>query len=399
MPDRTARVSVIRGQRSWVLASDRVEAALTCAGGHLGPVTFHTEAGPIQPFSVAPWSADDLPRAAPAVLRMLRGDFFCAPFGGNGTPWRGERHPVHGESSGQRWSLVRSSVRTDRAILEASLRTRVRPGRLVKRIELRPGETNLYCRHVLAGMTGPLSLGHHTMLRFSDESGEGRLALSPWRLGRVCPVPFEDPSQGGYSALRAGASFRSLGSVPLAAGGTADLASYPARAGFDDLAMVSARLPRRGPPRPAWSSVTFPKGGYLWFSLKDPRVLASTILWFSNGGRHYPPWNGRHRQVLGVEEATSFFHLGLAESAAPNDLARRGVPTVLTLDRKAPLAVNYVMGVAAIPPGFDVVSGARFFPDHVVFRSRSGREVEHPVDLGFLNLQPAASSATAPRNR
>ena len=394
MPGRAPHVSAIQGQRSWVFASDRVEAALTCEGGHLAPVTFHTDAGPVQPFSIAPWTTGDLAPGAPDVLRMLRGDFFCAPFGGNATPWRGERHPVHGESAGSRWSLIRSSDREGGAVLEVALRTRVRPGRIVKRIELRPGETNIYCRHVLSGMSGPLSLGHHTMLRFSDESGEGRLALSPWRLGRVCPVPFEDPAQGGYSALRTGASFRSLRSVPLAAGGTTDLSTYPARAGFDDLAMVSSRLPRRGPPQPAWSAVTFPKGGYLWFSLKDPRVLASTVLWFSNGGRHYPPWNGRHRRVLGIEEATSFFHLGLAESAAANTLSRLRVRTALTLRADAPLEVNYVMGVAAIPRGFDVVSSIRFLRDHVVFQSRSGLRVEHPVDPGFLSAHPADPGET-----
>ncbi len=399
MPGRPPHVSEIQGQRSWTFASDHVEAALTCEGGHLAPVTFHTDAGQVQPFSVAPWTAGELAPGAPDVLRMLRGDFFCAPFGGNGTPWRGERHPVHGESAGSRWSLVRSSDRQGRAMLEVALRTQVRPGRIVKRIELRPGETNVYCRHVLSGMSGPLSLGHHTMLRFSDESGDGRLALSPWRLGRVCPVPFEDPAQGGYSALRTGAAFRSLDSVPLADGGLTDLSAYPARAGFDDLAMVCSRLPRRGSLQPAWSTVTFPKGGYLWFSLKDPRVLASTVLWFSNGGRHYPPWNGRHHRVLGIEEATSFFHLGLAASAVPNALSRRGVKTALRLSPKAPLSVAYVMGVAAIPPGFDVVSRIGFHRDHAVFFSRSGHRLEHPVDLGFLQMQPTVDPQAQTGNR
>ncbi len=67
----------------------------------------------------------------------------------------------------------------------------------------------------------------------------------------------------------------------------------------------------------AWSAVTFPKEGNVYFALRDPRVLRHTLLWISNGGRHYPPWNGRHTDVMGIEDATSYFHYGLAESARP----------------------------------------------------------------------------------
>ena len=79
----------------------------------------------------------------------------------------------------------------------------------------------------------------------------------------------------------------------------------------------------------AWTAVTFPAQRYVWFALKDPRVLRSTVLWHSNGGRHYPPWNGRHVNVLGMEDVTTYFHFGLAESARPNSISRRGFPTCL----------------------------------------------------------------------
>jgi hypothetical protein len=134
--------------------------------------------------------------------------------------------------------------------------------------------------------------------------------------------------------------------------------------------------------------VTFARQRYVWFAIKDPRVLASTILWHSNGGRHYPPWNGRHRRVLGLEEVTSYFHFGLAESAAPNPVSRSGVPTVVQLNPDHPLAVNYVMGVAAVPRGFDVVRQVHFRGDHIVLRAASGRSIEHAVDLGVFLSPP-----------
>ena len=108
-----------------------------------------------------------------------------------------------------------------------------------------------------------------------------------------------------------GAEFTSLDRVPLADGGFTDLSRYPARRGFEDLAMVVAddSLPF------AWNAVTFAAEGYAWFAIRDPRVLRNTVLWISNGGRHYPPWNGRHVNVLGIEDVTAYFHDGVAASA------------------------------------------------------------------------------------
>ena len=87
----TMRLRKVFGQDSWRLASDRVEAFITRLGGHLGPVTFSLPNGKIQPFAVAPWAEEALGPEVPAVLKVLRGDFFCCPFGGNARPWRTER--------------------------------------------------------------------------------------------------------------------------------------------------------------------------------------------------------------------------------------------------------------------------------------------------------------------
>lgn len=369
---------VVFGQKSWRLASDRVEAFLTCTGGHLGPVTFQTEAGPVQPFAIAPWHGEKLPAGSPGVMAPLRGDFFCLPFGGSASTWRGEKHPPHGETAEKPWRLVRDE--SSGTALVTELRTKIRAGRVVKRIAIRPGETNLYIRHEIHGMRGSMCLGHHAMLTFPATPGAGRIAVGPWRFGQTAPQLLEDPAQGGYAALKVGAVFRDLRRVPLANGGTTDLTRYPARAGFEDLVMLSAKVGRT----PGWTAVTFPEQRYVWFGLKDPRVLASTVLWHSNGGRHYAPWSGRHRGVLGLEEVTAYFHYGLAASAAPNPVSRRGIPTAVTLDPRRPLVVPYIMGVAAVPRGFDTVRRIDFRGDHVMLHAASGKTVRHAVDLAFL---------------
>ncbi len=374
------RPQSVAGADSWVFASDRVQASLTRVGGHLAPVQFQTARGVIQPYAIAPWAGEALPENLPAVLGPLRGDFFCAPFGGGPRPWRGERHPDHGETATRPWSLVGIETGADGTELVARMETQIRPGEVTKRIVLRSGETNVYSRHELRGFSGPMNLGHHAMLAFPEENGPGQILLSPWRRGQVAPRPFESPETGGYSALKVGARFRDLRRVPLAVGGVTDLTQYPARPGFEDLVMVSARAGQRV----AWTTVTFAQAGWLWFSLKDPRTLASTVLWHSNGGRHYPPWNSRHRRVLGLEEVTSYFHLGLAESAAANPVAHSGIPTVLRLRPDRTQVVNTIMGVVALPRNFGRLQSVHCANDHLLFTSASGSTVRHEVDVDFL---------------
>lgn len=375
------KLPVIHGQPSWPLRSSHVHAHLTRLGGHLGPVQFRLGRRTVAPLSIAPWAEEKLPRGMPALLQALRGDFFCAPFGGNGTPWRGERHPPHGETANAVWRLEKLEHRDDAVTLRARLDLKVRAGRVTKTIVLPEGTPVVAQSHEIAGARGPLSVGHHAMLRFPEEPNSGLIGTSRFVRGQVLPTPFEDPAQRGYSSLRPGAEFTSLAEVPLANGGSTDLSVYPARRGFDDLVMLSA-----DPDLPfAWNAVTFPAQRYVWFALRDPRVLRHTIFWISNGGRHYAPWNGRHTGVLGLEDTTSYFHYGQAESASPNPLRDIGLPTTLALDPRRPTTVRTLMGVAEVPARFGRVVRIERGPGCIVLHSAEGKRVAAAVDLGFLS--------------
>jgi hypothetical protein len=381
------RLETVLGQPSWSFASDRVRATLTRRGGHLAPVTFTLPSGrTVQPFAVAPWAERKLPHGMPDLLRALRGDFFCCPFGGNGSAWRGERHPPHGETANGNWSLVSLETVQDRSTLHARLRTRVRKGQVDKFLTLVDGHTALYSRHVVSGMQGPMSVGHHALLKFPP-GVVGRIGTSRFEHGQVLPSAFESAEGGGYQSLRPGAVFRSLKRVARLDGSPADLTVYPARQGYDDLVLVAApaRLPL------AWSAVTFSQPRYVWFALRDPRLLRSTLLWMSNGGRHYPPWNGEHTRVLGIEDVTANFHYGLAESARDNPLRRRGIATTVPLDRSRPTTVRYIMGVAAIPSGFDRVADIRPARGGIDLVASNGLRARVRIDLGFLDARPPRS--------
>jgi hypothetical protein len=376
------KAKIVHGQASWRLASDRVEAFVTQKAGHLGPVTFTCGSRKIRPYSVAPWAEEPKPPKLPPILEVLRGDFFCMPFGGNATRFGREKHPVHGETANARWHFESFESGAGCKSLHLSLKTQARAGRVDKKIAVHNGETVVYQEHVLSGFSGPMSLGHHAMLKFPDVPGSGALSTSPFVYGQVFPEPFESPENKGYSFLKPGAEFTSLNAVPCANGASADLAHYPARRGFEDLVMIVSddSVPF------AWTAVVFARERFVWFALKNPKVLRETVFWISNGGRHYEPWNGRHVNVLGIEDVTSYFHVGLSESAAKNPVSGKGFPTVLDLKPEKPLSVPYLMGVAPVPLGFDrVVSIDATSGDRkIALKSASGRIAETAVDLEFL---------------
>lgn len=367
------------GQPGWSFASDRVKGFLTRTGGHLAPVVFKLGRRSVQPFSITPWAKEPLP-PLPTMLRVARGDFFCMPFGGNATTYCGEQHPAHGETANLDWKFESQRRVDDTVTLHTSMRTKTRRGRVDKRLILRDGHAAVYCEHVLSEYSGPMAIGTHPMLLFPDKPGAGVISTSAFKRGFVVPTAWERPEAKGYSLLKLGAPFSSLERVPASAGGTIDLTRYPARRGFEELVeMISdVRQPF------AWSAVTLPGEGYVFFSLKNPRVLRETVLWFSNGGRHYPPWNGRHINVVGVEEVTSYFHLGLAESAKPNLLTRAGGATAVQLRPNRPLRVAHILALAAIPRDFDAVKAIVPAKDGVTLIARSSRRVFAPLDLEFV---------------
>jgi hypothetical protein len=368
------------GHPSWRIATNDVEAFVTRTGGHLGPVVFDRSNRKIFPFSIAPWWNEDIGPDQPNVLRVLRGDFFCLPFGNNQRSYCGELHPPHGETANAEWRLESCSQNGSRVAIVLSLQPSVREGRVEKTITLIEGHNAVYCMHRISRMSGKMNLGHHAMLKLPEESGSGVLSTSRFEYGQVFTVPLEDAAKGGYSALKPGARITTLDRVPLISGGHTDLRHHPARRGYEDLVQLFSdrELPF------AWTAMTYPKQRYVWFSLKNPRILTGTILWLSNGGRHYAPWSGRHVNVIGVEEVTSYFHLGLRESVESNPSTERGYQTSLCFRRDRSYEVPYIMAVAQIPQGFDRVS--RIEPDskHVVLVAASGKRVRAPLCLEML---------------
>ncbi len=377
----------VHSQPSAILATKDVEVAVTTRGGHMAPVTFFRSSDrPVQPYYVSPWQ-DEAPLPMPApVLVTLRGDFFCMPFGGNSAEVAGEKHPPHGEIVGELWEVVGTKQAGDVSTLTMEIDTKVRKGRVIKELSLVDGQNAVYSRHTIEGFAGRAPLGHHATLAMPEKEGAVRIATSPIRFGMTCPGVFSDPKQREYQALLPGAKWTDLAQVPVAWKGAADadLTRLPGRYGYADLVqLVNESSEKTGGP--AWTTATFSADGYLWFALKDPAVLTTTVFWMENHGRHGHPWNGRNN-CLGLEDVTAFFADGLAASVSDNLLSKEGIATAVTLTADKPTTVNYIQGVVRIPEGFENVKTLEFAPGEVTFVSTTGQRVTAPVRHEFLAI-------------
>ena len=351
---------MIFGRESFLLEASSVKLAVTRVGGMLGPVTFFPhDAEPICPYAIAPWAEEFLPPETPPMIATLRGDWFCSAFGENAEPHAGRHLPPHGETANLQWSEIGRGRSESGCHMRLAVDLPEQGAYCEATTSLLNGHSVVYQRHVITGLTGPINPGHHATLAFPDKEGAGRLSFSRFVGAWTYIEPTERPENRGYSWLKPNIRISDMHRVACIDGSTTDLCTYPARRGYEDIAMICA-----DPTLPlAWSAVTFPDQGFVWFALRDPKQLASTLLWFSNGGRHFEPWNGRHVNVLGVEDVTAFFHVGIAASCRSNQLNSFGIPTFLEPDAQGRLAINYIQGVARIPAGFDCVASLEQRPD------------------------------------
>ncbi|MEW5814861.1 MAG: hypothetical protein AB1798_05620 [Spirochaetota bacterium] len=374
-------IKKIFSQTCWIVKNNQVEVAITELGGQMAPVTFYRdEKESIQPYYISPWQNEKTTIDVP-VLVPLRGDFFCMPFGGNNT-YKKEEHPVHGETASSMWTFDATEKENGITRLTLSMNTKVRPGKVTKSIFLIDGHNVVYLQHKLEGFSDKMALGHHATLAPPEEPDSLLIATSPILFGMIAPRKTGPAAEGEYYSLAPGKKFAGLSKVPTIWKDMPydDCSSFPRRKGFIDVLQFYAKRQNT----PAWTAVSVPSRGYLWFALKDPVILPSTVVWTENHGRHLPPWSGRNC-CIGLEDVCSFFAEGLGASAKKNFLNAAGIPTSITLSTVKLFYVNYIQGVVKIPRGFGRVKSVKFKNNTVDFLDQSGKAVTASVCYDFLS--------------
>ena len=274
--------------KSFPLKSDRVSLAVTETGGQLSDVAFtlrrraHGHArctsrhGPTKHFT------DDIP----PMLRMLRGDFFC----------RAVRRKRRASPTKRAFTDCPPTARgglTGRtgAALDAVLDGTIMGATVDKHVELRPGESVVYQRHTFYRRQRPAAhrpsrdaARRHAAaarLRAMDDRASRRRSRSKRRrTGARC-----SPTNQTIGDLTQGEAARRRHCRPH---------DFPDRRRIRGA--VDARVRSGAALRLDGRDGGRPEAGCGSRSRTSGR-LPQTLLWFSNGGRDYPPWNGRHRRV------------------------------------------------------------------------------------------------------
>jgi hypothetical protein len=365
-------------ERFHTIRAEGIAVTLDLAVGHLRSVEIERDGRRLTPFYTAPWVDDpetSEDESIPANLRFLSCDFFCAPFGKSDV----EEAPPHGWPANSLWEHVETRApESGGSLARFVLQKPVMGARLTKEIALRDGHPLVYERHVFEGGEGTVSAASHAMTKFFTR---GRLSFSSKRYAETPDTPLEPDPERGRFALRYPARFNDLGKAPLKDGGATDLRSYPIASRHEDFAMlVEAEGSRLG-----WAAAIREDAGDIVLSLKNPADFPVTMLWFSNGGRDYPPWNGRNVGVLGIEEARAYSAYGHAASAAPNPLSESGVPTALTLRPNGAVEVRHVIGGVPLPEGWSEIASVEADGSTLSLADVSGARREIPFDSAFLH--------------
>ena len=354
------------------IAAEGIGVTLDLRAGHVRSLVIARGGRSLAPLHTAPWVDDAAvtgDAAIPANLRFLSGDFFCAPFSTSDV----EPAPPHGWTANSPWRHVGTATEADGVTALYRLERTVLAATVEKRFTLRHHHPFLYETHSFIGGDGAVPVANHAMTRLA---AGGRIAFSAKRAFETPNTPLEV----GRSRLAYPASVQDPTRVPMAGGGFADVTRYPFASRHEDFLQMIER------PENAlgWLAASRPDSGDAFVSLKNPAELPVTLLWFSNGGRDYPPWNGRHTGVLGVEEGRTYSLYGYSASVAPNPLSDSGTPTALTLDAAGLVSVRNVIGAVPLPASGSAVADVEARDGALAFTCEDGERFEAPFDAAFL---------------
>lgn len=322
-----------------VISGHGVEATVSPRGAMTTARFTLADGRVVEPLHVAPWPGADDP-----LLDRLRGDFPCVPFGMGPASldefpdgWRdlppSRGGAPHGYAASAVWDVLESSASMVQLGVEYPEGDPVATVRRI--VECHDGAVE-FTDIIVTRVDVDLPIGVHPMLRLPAQAGGARLLLPDAAALATPPMPVD-----ASSILATDARFHDLAAAPGLDGSTVDLTALPLADATEELVLVC---------QPTAPSITLQNrvDGYDVTVEWDTELLAHCLLWFSNRGRAFEPWNGRHL-CLGVEPVTSAFDLGTEISAGVNPLVRDGFRTAVSFHAGVPREVSHRIAVQGSP--------------------------------------------------
>lgn len=341
--------------------------------GIVSALTVQDQGRRISMLHKAPWVGSNitLPAGAPRHQAHLEGDFFCAPF----SDASADCAPLHGWPANGFWQL---SPRTQSSSLLCTLDHLVLGASVQKKLSLSDGHPFIYQCHRFTGGRGAISTANHAMISLPN-GGDLRFSTKRW-FETPADAPETDPARG-RSSLRYPARSTDPRNFPAASGGTVDLTRCPYGPAHEDFVIgVEA------PDSPlGWTAVSRPIEGDLYLSLRHPKRLPMTMLWHSNGGRDYAPWNGRHTGCLGIEDGIALNLLSTRSLENPDLFTNSGQACSLVLAPNTTTDVRHITGCIAWPTG-EAVQDICLSGDELTVLGEQGARRIVPIRGAFLGI-------------
>ena len=300
----------------------------------------------IRPFFENPWRYDR--RNLDPFDRRLGAEWPCVPFGRPQAPeglpddWtlkddpESWSHTIHGYGAHNAWTLTRDGPAALVAQITYPDSAPIRHVR--RRIALVDPQTIAFSLQIEARQPIQIGVAAHPILSLADlEPGTARLAVSGQNTVWSYPVDVEP----GRSRFKPDQRAVPLTNVMDVGGRPVDATRLPLDGRTEDLLLLTQ-------PDGAVELSVPPKGYAVrvqWVAKDFP----SCVLWFSNRGRDYAPWDGRVC-ALGVEPAAAAFDLGEPHNRSTSTpLARAGVRTAIDLVPDRPWETRYTVSVRKLP--------------------------------------------------
>jgi hypothetical protein len=328
----------------WRFAWDHGHGEVQSLGGMVGPVWFDLDGGAsVQPFFVAPWADEPDGETLPGLLRRLRGEWPCVPFGverkSPAANWEGKARAIgdgapHGHGANNPWHLIDRGKDWIEIGIDYPAGHPVR--HLRRRIAGQTGAATICITlQVVAAEQIDLGLALHPTFRLPEAPRATGIEVGGLRRGLTFPGQID-----ASSCAAPGQWFDRLDLVPGSAGGSVDFSWLPPVEQNEDLLQLQADA--------GWVRVSNEPERWCATVRYDPTLFPSVVLWLTNRGWTAPPWSGR-TVALGIEPARAAFDLGQPVSAdLGNPLSQAGIPTSIQLRAGEVLATHYSIGMEAL---------------------------------------------------
>ena len=303
------------------------------AGAMCAPADFLLPDGRlIQPFAIAEWHDDGTEsfRDLPPLLKRLRGDWACVPFGmpqtrtdlplewaPEGTAGLATGSTFHGPGANEEWSVAESDASSVTLTLDYPADHPIQ--RIVRRISGDPSAARInFELEVLPRADCNLPVGVHPVMRLPQTPGAAKLTVE----GATGVFTYPVDAEPGVSQLPHGMRFAALQTAYWSDGSPVDLSRHPLPRKTEEIVLVAGVTGR--------AHLDNEEEGWRVTVSWDPAAFGACNLWISNGGRGLYPWNHRFRG-LGIEPVSAPFDLGVeVANRGGTPLAQAGVPLTVS---------------------------------------------------------------------